>query len=147
MNEKMSPYIWAGLPSKVTNFETENQQNESIHNMIKEICDILKFPHFQIYHKNRAAYLADARRITVHFIHKYTKLTLNQIAKVLQMRDHSSVIYLLETCIDFYSNDKDFKNKFILVESKLTQEYILNYFNLDINNRLMYNKNGIIIRD
>jgi hypothetical protein len=147
--EIISPYIWAGLPSKVKykKINFESQCNESIYEMIEQICNILEVPHLQIYQKNRVEYLIDAKRIVVHFLRKYTKLTLNQIASVLQMKDHSSMINLLETCIQYYSNDKSFKEKFNLVQSKLTQEYIIRNFELRVNNKLMYDDNGIIIRD
>lgn len=149
MNEKISPYIWAGLPSKVKykmiNFESQCTQN--ILDLIENICIILQVPHLQVFQKNRTQYLIDAKRIIVHFLRKYTKLTLNQIAQVLQMKDHSSMINLLDTCIQFYSNDAIFREKFNLVQSKLTQEYIIRYFDLNVNNKLMYDDNGIIIRD
>jgi len=147
--EIISPYIWAGLPEKLKykkiNFDDLDKQ--PIYNMIESICNILEVPHLRIYNRDKAAYLVDAKRISVHFIHKYTKLTLNQIASIIQLKDHSSIIHLLETCIQFYENDKIFRDKFNLVQSQLTSEFIMNKFELRLNNKLMYNDNGIIIRD
>lgn len=72
-----------------------------------------------ILEKNRSKKHTIARKIAAYILKKYTRLSLQEIAPLIGVVDHTTVIYNVKTACDYIETDDWFKNKVEEVEKEI----------------------------
>lgn len=72
-----------------------------------------------ILEKNRSKKHTIARKIAAYILKKYTRLSLQEIAPLIGVVDHTTVIYNVKTACDYIDTDDWFKNKVEEVEREI----------------------------
>lgn len=72
-----------------------------------------------ILEKNRSKKHTIARKIAAYILKKYTRLSLQEIAPLIGVVDHTTVIYNVKTACDNIETDDWFKNKVEEVEKEI----------------------------
>lgn len=72
-----------------------------------------------ILEKNRSKKHTIARKIAAYILKKYTRLSLQEIAPLIGVIDHTTVIYNVKTACDYIETDDWFKNKVEEVEKEI----------------------------
>lgn len=88
--------------------------------IIEVVCKYLNVSEERLTGASRKRELVEGRHIAMAFI-RYTNrnLSLKQIGKLFGDRDHSTVIYAVQTYEDLYSTDKSFRKKIDIIKSML----------------------------
>lgn len=95
-------------------------EQERAQDIVKTICDTLKISVEDVESQWRKREVTLCRHVCIHFVKYKTKLSLKAIGQLLGGRDHSTVIYGLETYDDILETDKSFRELMIKMESILT---------------------------
>jgi chromosomal replication initiation ATPase DnaA len=85
----------------------------NVYKIIEKGCEYLGVKMKNVLSKLRTQNLVEARFILMHLI-KYNphfNFSLNEIAKIFNKNDHTSVIHALKKVRDFYEVEQDFKRK------------------------------------
>lgn len=72
-----------------------------------------------ILEKNRSKKHTIARKIAAYILKKYTRLSLQEIAPLIGVVDHTTVIYNIKTACDYIDTDEWFKQKVEDVEREI----------------------------
>jgi len=72
-----------------------------------------------ILEKNRSKKHTIARKIAAYILRKYTRLSLQEIAPLIGVIDHGTVIYNVKTACDYIETDDWFKEKVQEVEQEI----------------------------
>jgi len=117
----MTPQIFSGLPSK-----TQIKYVQTNDQFRKESITRLVFKEFNVDYTLKDSDMrfreqVQARQVAMFFIKRHTKLSLKQIGSFFGGRDHSTVIYAIETVNDLCDTNKFFRNR-VLEMAKLIEK-------------------------
>lgn len=87
--------------------------------ILEALCEALELDQAAVLGPRRFPVLADARCMAIYLIRKHSDLTLNEVAKVMDRADHSTMIYSLKRFSDLHFSSNDFNNKLELVKHNL----------------------------
>lgn len=74
-----------------------------------EIVTGLDFDQFNV--KSRKSEVVDARFLFIHFVHKRLRFKLSMIGRIMQGRDHSTIIHANKEVDNWLSNPKFYKRE------------------------------------
>jgi chromosomal replication initiator protein len=69
--------------------------------------------------KKRSRAIVSARYACAHLLKRFTKLSLNQIAEYIGVRDHSTVLYAIKTVNNLVETDRQYNLTIKKLENKL----------------------------
>lgn len=72
-----------------------------------------------ILEKNRSKKHTIARKMAAYILKKYTRLSLQEIAPLIGVVDHTTVIYNVKTASDYIDTDEWFKEKIEEIEKEI----------------------------
>lgn len=72
-----------------------------------------------VYDRNRKLNNSFARKAAAFLIRKHTRLSLNEIAPLIKVKDHTSVIYNNKACQDLMDTEFWFREKIEKLDDKL----------------------------
>jgi chromosomal replication initiator protein len=103
----ISPYVFPGLePKEVHKMGLRKKRNDEIsERIIRHICYDRNFDRPAFLSKIKTREIAIARQIAIYIIRQKTDMSLKEIG-VLFKRDHSTIIYAIDTIKDLSSWDK-----------------------------------------
>lgn len=123
----MTPYIFPGLnPIKQRMYTTTfNQQARpvDIATAAEFIFEALEVNLSVIKSTSRKREFVEARQLAMYLIHKHMICSLKSIGNHFGGRDHSTVIYAINTVNDLLDTDAKFKLKVDQVEKKLLSNF------------------------
>lgn len=79
--------------------------------IIELVCEYYKISDLNIKSKSKKRIFTIPRMIAMYFLSKKTKLSLTSIGKMFGGRDHSTVIYAIQTIEDLEFSDKKIKSQ------------------------------------
>lgn len=104
----MTPYIYVGLPSEIkVNYLTRNEPS-IVDYIIAKVANHFKFEIWQLKGTSRKFEVTKARYIAIYEIRRSTTLSSIKIGKIFN-RDHSTILYALDTYNDLLVFDKAFQ--------------------------------------
>lgn len=87
----------------------ENKENIKLPDIINVISNELNIKPSDIKSKKRTAAVANARRIVIYLVRELTHNSMPDIAKVLGMKDHSSISHNIKKANELIEQDENFK--------------------------------------
>ncbi len=103
----------------------ENKENIKLPDIINIVSSELNIKPSDIKSKKRTAAVANARRVVIYLVRELTHNSMPDIAKVLGMKDHSSISHNIKKANELMEQDENFKlviqnlkNKIINKEQK-----------------------------
>ena len=118
----LSWYVAPGLPERALKrilkplIEIEEDKAKRIINLVVQEFGI---SHYELMSKCRKRYIVLPRQVAMSLISNYTNLTLKNIGKLFGGRDHSTVLYAIDTVQNLCDTDKYFKAIYIKLQSKI----------------------------
>jgi chromosomal replication initiator protein len=100
----------------------ENINNEKLINadsITKSVSNYFSLPVGDIRGKTRKKEITLARHIAMYMIHKFAKITLEDIGKYFDGRDHSTVIHGIKKINDMIKQDSRVSQQIYEIETKL----------------------------
>jgi chromosomal replication initiation ATPase DnaA len=79
--------------------------------IIAQVYEYLDVPMTTMQTKNRKRPYVEARQISMFFLRKLTDLSLLEIGKIFNGKDHTTVIHSIETVNDLISVDEEYRKK------------------------------------
>lgn len=118
----ISAYAFTGL-----SFQTKRQVIDSLNPdkfakaniIINVICEYLKIPPEDIKSQSRKRHKTVARQLSMYWIKQKTTLSLKCIGAMFGGRDHSTVIYAIQTVNDLMETDRRFAKTVSNIENLL----------------------------
>lgn len=110
--------VYAGLPQDVQVMAKYGVTKSDHDAIMMAVCVALRVEKKALIGRGRPRELVEARHIAFYLMRKLTGLTLTQIGEIFN-RDHSTVIYGIETCEDLMEVDIPFQRKVYRVKSLL----------------------------
>lgn len=103
----ISAYVFPGLePKEVSKMKLRENKNKNIsESIIRHICYDKGFNRPDFMSKLKTRNIAIARQMAIYLIKNKTDMTLKEIGSMFN-RDHTTVIYAVETIKDLISYDK-----------------------------------------
>jgi chromosomal replication initiator protein len=115
VKEMISPEIFVGLHDTIQHdFKLQNANW-----IVYVVCNYYKISPLKISEKTNKREIVKARQIAMYFLDKYTKMSLAAIGEKLGGKNHSTVIYGIQTVEDLIYSDKDFKQQIAEIENDL----------------------------
>jgi chromosomal replication initiation ATPase DnaA len=74
-----------------------------------------------VYIRSRKQNNAFARKAAAYLLRKHTRLSLNEIAPLLKVKDHTSVIYNNQACRNLMDTEDWYKEKIEALDEELTK--------------------------
>ena len=87
----------------------ENKENIKLPDIINVVSNELNIKPSDIKSKKRTAAVANARRIVIYLVRELTHNSMPDIAKVLGMKDHSSISHNIKKANELIEQDENFK--------------------------------------
>ena len=87
----------------------ENKENIKLPDIINVVSNELNIKPSDIKSKKRTAAVANARRIVIYLVRELTHNSMPDIAKVLGMKDHSSISHNIKKTNELMEKDENFK--------------------------------------
>jgi len=110
--------VYAGLPADYQVMAKYGVTHSGHDEILTAVCVGLRVELKAIIGKCRMRHLVEARQIAFYLMRQLTGLTLKQIGEVFN-RDHSTVVYGIQTCSDLLDVDIDFQKKVHRIKSLL----------------------------
>lgn len=110
--------VYAGLPHEVQVMAKYGVTSSDHDQILMAVCIGLGLDKRGVLGKCRTRPLVEARQIAFYLMRKLTGLTLKQIGEIFG-RDHSTVIYGIDTCNDLLKVDVSFQKKVYKIKSLL----------------------------
>jgi chromosomal replication initiator protein len=86
------------------------------HRLIELVQDVFEA---DVLAKNRKQATIFARKATAYILRKYTQLSLNEIAPLIGVGDHTTVIYNIQTASDLIDTEDWYKIKIDQIEKEI----------------------------
>lgn len=126
----ISAYIYAGLniPFRSQAIKSFNKnQHDKAKEITKVVCTYFGITPAEIINQCRKRELVVARQISIFYIKDKTNLSLKAIGQLFDGRDHSTVIYAINTVEDLRDTDRRFAATLVAIGKllehiKLTEE-------------------------
>jgi chromosomal replication initiation ATPase DnaA len=74
-----------------------------------------------VYIRSRKQNNAFARKAAAYLLRKHTRLSLTEIAPLVKVKDHTSIIYNNQACMNLMDTEDWFKQKIELLDAELTK--------------------------
>lgn len=87
----------------------ENKENIKLPDIINVVSSELNIKPSDIKSKKRTAAVANARRVVIYLVRELTHNSMPDIAKVLGMKDHSSISHNIKKANELIEQDENFK--------------------------------------
>jgi chromosomal replication initiation ATPase DnaA len=98
--------------------------------ILQVVCDYTKLSLEDLKSKRRFRPFVEARTYAAYFLQKYIhKLTLLQIGEYLGGKDHTTIIYLINSCQDLIFSNKEFKNNILAIDDTLKKIFVVDVQN------------------
>ena len=111
----MTPILYVGLDSAA-----QLSYRGRLHiPIIQTVGSVTGLSPNQITGPRRLQNITDARFIAIHFIRKYTNMSLKHIGRSIGNRNHATIIHAINVFEELYMTDKIFREKADKVESQL----------------------------
>ena len=88
----------------------------SAHKLVDLVQDVFDI---DISEKNRSNTHVYARKAAAFILKKYTKLSLNEIAPLIGVKDHTTVIYNVKKASDMIDTEDWYKDKITIIEKEI----------------------------
>lgn len=120
----VSPYVFPGI--RLADFPTAvrtvikkrgRQYNQTV--ITDSILKVMNIPFRDIEHKTRKKSIVDARRIYCYQMKNKLDWSLKEIGKSIGGRDHTTVLYSINSYRDLYQTDDTFKNWCNMIEEEI----------------------------
>lgn len=107
------PYIYAGLNRNITlDISVKKTAKTNPTFIIQEVCRFFNLRIEDVVGEKRKRELVIARQLSMFFLKEFTTLSLKKIGGMLGGRDHSTVIYAMNTVNDLCDTDASFNKIF-----------------------------------
>lgn len=110
----MTPQIYLGLPRNIKVNFIVNHRDIKPADILRHVCQYFQLSEFQVLSKSRKHELVMARCHAIYLIKHNCLLTLKEIGSIFG-RDHSTIIYNLETYENMFETDSKFKRDVLIL--------------------------------
>ena len=86
------------------------------HRLVELVQDVFEC---DIAAKNRKQSTIFARKAAAYILRKYTQLSLNEIAPLIGVGDHTTVIYNIQTASDLMDTEDWYREKILIIEDDI----------------------------
>lgn len=104
------------IVSNATNVE---RKPITIDDVIAQVCDYCKVSKNDLFGKTRKANIVEARQISMYLAQKYAKLSTNKIGLLIGGRNHTTVIYSINSVEALMQSDAKFRQKVEEIEKNV----------------------------
>lgn len=115
----ISPYVFPGLEKTSKKKAAHDVAMEKVNEIIATVCLELEIFKSDMTSKSRKGPFVKGRQIAHYLIMKHTKMSLTDTGKIFGGRDHSTVIYSVNTVNDLMDTDKKYKDLVNKIENLL----------------------------
>lgn len=115
----ISPYVFPGIEKTSRKQIAYNVSLEKVNEIISTVCVELELFKSDLVSKSRKRPFVEGRQICHYLIMKHTKMSLNNTGKIFGGRDHSTVIYSVNTVNDLMDTNPKYKALVYKIESLL----------------------------
>lgn len=126
MNEKIHPYVFAGLRQMVTTQGNEplsyGVTEQESNTVLETVCEILKVTPEQVRGKERFRTIVLARHITCHIFRNKFQMQFKRIGLFLGGRDHSTIVHAINSIKDWMDTDSDIMTLVTVCEHAVKQK-------------------------
>jgi chromosomal replication initiator protein len=120
------PYVGIQLAAPFCKRSSMIKDDRKKAEVIKRIvCQYLGLPISTVMARGRKHYVVEARQMSMYFMRKYTRLSLNQTGLEFGGLNHATVIHGVHTVNNVLTYDKVYIRKFREVEHLIKQELII----------------------
>lgn len=99
--------------------EPFDNQIAIIKKVIDAVCIILNVEEKKLFEKNRKRSLCEARFMCWYILRHRTKLTLEELANIFNLKDHTSCVYGLTKMRHLLQVDLSLQDQLAIIESRL----------------------------
>lgn len=117
----MNPYIYTGLPKRAQRLVQKRGPELTHEKIIKIVRSEFVVSEDELKSKSRKREIVIPRQIAMHIIKERTVMSLKAIGIVFN-RDHSTVIFAINTVNDLIETDKGFRKKYEQIQRKITRK-------------------------
>ena len=111
----MNAIIYVGLPKIEQNYVRLGVAVKEPQDIIDVACQVLKVKREDVLSKSRNREIVECRHIAMSIIRMNSGMALIKIGAMFN-RDHSTVLYGIDTFNELYEFDKDFKSKVDMIK-------------------------------
>ena len=104
----VEPFIYAGLKI-ASQVDARIAMGNNPEHIVSSVCRHFKIDAVRLLSHTRVREVSYPRIIAIHKIRKTSGMTLKEIGKMFGGRDHSTILYSLETYGDLMKYDKQFQ--------------------------------------
>ena len=112
------------VPVKKSRMEVFNKEieREKAKKIAKLFCDEVKISNEKLKIRTRKKEICENRQFLVYLLSLYTKLSLTEIAKMYNLKDHSTVIHAKKTITNIIDTESQYNLLFYKLKQKIENE-------------------------
>ncbi len=97
----------------------KNEEDISPRTIIDKVCSFYKIKKEDIKSESRKKNIAEPRQVCMYLLKKHTKLNLNEIASLLNKKDHTTVMHGISKIEENLTSNSDLKEQISLIKSEI----------------------------
>jgi len=97
----------------------KNEEDISPRTIIDKVCSFYKIKKEEIKSDSRKKNIAEPRQVCMYLLKKHTKLNLNEIASLLNKKDHTTIMHGISKIEENLENNSDLKEQLSLIKSEI----------------------------